>query len=119
MNTYAQQRARILQQMEQILTMERGSLQAETRPSKQAPEVANGPYFKHQVWADGRNQTRRVPRDEAGWLEQAIQGRQQFEALAEQFVSVTVAMTRAQPDRPGAKKNATSSRRSSTRKRRA
>jgi len=116
MNSFAHKRAQILQQMEQIQTMERGSLQEETRPSKQDPEVANGPYFKHQVWEDGKNQTRRVPPDQADALAKAIQGRKQFEALAEQFVNTTVAMTRVQQDRPDAKKNATNFKRLSTRK---
>lgn len=119
MNSFAHKRTQILQQIEQIQTMERGSLQEEHRPSKQDPDLANGPYFKHQVWEEGKNQTRRVPREEADLLTQAIQGRKQFEALAEQFVSTTVAMTRAQQLQPDAKKNATNSKRLSTRKRRA
>ena len=119
MDSFAHKRAQILQQMEQIQTMERGSLQEERRPSKQDPDLANGPYFKHQVWEDGKNQTRRVPQDQAGRLAEAIQGRKQFEALAEEFISATVASTRAQQARPDAKKNATNSKRLSTRKRRA
>lgn len=117
MDAFAHKRAQILQQMEQIQTMERGSLQEERRPSKQDPDLANGPYFKHQVWQDGKNQTRRVPQEEAGRLAQAIQGRKQFEALAEEFVRTTVAQTRAQQAPPAAKKNATNSKRLSTRKR--
>ena len=116
MNSYAHKRAQILQQMEQVQTMERGSLQEETRPSKHDPDHPNGPYFKHQVWEDGKNKTRRVPPDEAGRLAQAIEGRKQFEALAEQFVETTIAMTRAEQTRPDAKKNATNSRPLSTRK---
>jgi hypothetical protein len=116
MNDFAHKRAQILQQMEQIQTMERGSLQEEHRPSKGNPKLSTGPYFKHQVWEDGENQTRRVPQESARALEQAIQGRKQFEALAEDFVETTVAMTRAQQDRPGSKKNAPNSRRLSARK---
>jgi outer membrane translocation and assembly module TamA len=104
--------------MEQIQTMERGSLQEETRPSKQDPDLANGPYFKHQVWEDGKNKTRRVPREKAAPLAKAIQGRKEFEALAEEFVNTTVAMTRAK-DQPDAKKNALNSKRLSSRKPRA
>jgi hypothetical protein len=115
MNSFAHRRAQILQQMEQIQTMERGSLQEETRPSKHDPDLANGPYFKHQVWEDGKNKTRRVPREEAAPLAKAILGRKEFEALAEEFVNTTVAMTRAK-DRPNAKKNATNSKRLSSRK---
>lgn len=116
MNSYAHTRAQILQQMEQIQAMERGSLQEETRPSRQDPNHANGPYFKHQVWEDGKNKTRRVPQEETDRLAQAIQGRKQFEALAEQFVETTVAMTRAEQARSDVKKNATNSRRLSDRK---
>ena len=119
MNSFAHKRTQILQQMEQIQTMERGSLQEESRPSRQDPDLANGPYFKHQVWENGKNHTRRVPCEEADGLAQAIQGRKQFEALAEQFVSTTVAMTRAQQGQPEAKKNGTNSKRLFTRKRRA
>jgi hypothetical protein len=116
MNSFAHKREQILQQMEQIQTMERGSLQEETRPSKQDASQSNGPYFKHQVWEDGKNQTRRVPSDEAEALAQAIQGRKKFEQLAEQFVETTVAMTRSQPSRPDSKKNGTNSKRPSRRR---
>jgi hypothetical protein len=119
MNSFAHKRAQILQQMEQIQFMERGSLQEERRPSRQDPALATGPYFKHQVWEDGKNQTRRVPQEEAGRLAQAIQGRKQFEALAEEFVSATVALTRAEQGPPDAKKNAANFKPPSSRKRRA
>ena len=118
MNSFAHKRAQILQQMEQIQTMERGSLQEERRPSKQDPGLPTGPYFKHQVWEDGKNQTRRVPPEEAGRLAEAIEGRKQFEALAQEFVNTTVAQTRARQPRPDSKKNATNSKRLSIRKRR-
>ena len=119
MNSFAHKRAQILQQMEQIQTMERGSLQEERRPSKEHPQLSNGPYFKHQVWENGENQTRRVPQEKARALAQAIQGRKQFEALADQFVETTVARTRAQQGQPDSKKNARNSKRLSARKPRA
>lgn len=96
MNSLAHKRQQILQQMEQIRCMERGSLQAEMRPSPRHPDQNQGPYFKHQVWEEGRNVTRRVPPEKAPALVQAIEGRKEFEKLAEQFVHATVAMTRAQ-----------------------
>jgi hypothetical protein len=116
MNSFAHKREQILQQMDQIRTMERGSLQEETRPSKQGPTHPNGPYFKHQVWEKGKNKTRRVPREEAEHLASAIRGRQRFEALAEQFVEISVAMTREQSDEAAAKKNARNSKRLSSRR---
>jgi len=115
MNPLAHKRQRLLQQMEQIHRMERGSVQAETRPSQRDPNQERGPYFKHQIWEDGQNKTRRIPADQADALAQAIEGRKEFEKLAEEFVDATVAMTRA--DSPSySKKNATRSKRPSKRK---
>jgi hypothetical protein len=102
MNRAAHKRQQILQQMEQIQTMELGSLQEETRPSKTNPGQSAGPYFKHQVWDKGKNLTRRVPPEKAEALAQAIEGRKQFEQLAGQFIQTTVAMTREAS--PGSKK---------------
>ena len=94
--------------MEIITEMERGSLQAECRPSRRHCDCDCGPYYKHQVWENGQNRTRRVRKEEADALAQAIEGRQQFEKLAGQFVDTTVAMTRAQSS-SASKKNATTS----------
>lgn len=102
-------RKQILQQMEQIHRMERGSLQAEKRPSVRSPAEGRGPYYKHQVWEGGQNMTKRVPAEKAEALTQAIEGRKQFERLAEAFIDATVILTRAE-NSSDAKKNATSSR---------
>ena len=96
MNSLAHKRKQLLQQMEQIERMEYGSLQQESRPSKRIPGQNLQPYFKHQVWEDGRNASRRVPTEQAGALNEAIEGRKQFEELASQYIETTVAMTRAE-----------------------
>lgn len=102
--------------MEQIQLMELGSLQEENRPSPRHPTQTTGPYFKHQVWDQGKNRTRRVPAEKAASLAQAIDGRKKFEQLAGQFIETTVAMTRAEAPASESKKNETNSRRPSTRK---
>lgn len=106
MNPFAHKRQQILQQMEQIQTMEHGSLRSETRPSKRHPHCDCGPYFKHQVWEEGRNLTRRVPADKAQEMAEAIENRVRFEKLADEFIVTTVSMTRAQAT-SDSKKNAT------------
>ena len=112
MNPLLHKRQQILQQMEQIKRMERGSLQTEKRPSVRHPDEGCGPYYKHQVWENGQNLTRRVPGEKADALAQAIEGRKEFEHLAEAFINATVLLTREESS-PGAKKNATSSKRPS------
>jgi hypothetical protein len=108
MNPLIHKRQQILQQMELIRRMEHGSLQAEKRPSVRHPDQGRGPYYKHQVWEEGQNHTRRVPCEEADALAQAIEGRKEFERLAEAFIDATVLLTRAESS-ADAKKNATSS----------
>lgn len=88
--------------------MEHGSLRSETRASKRHPKCACGPYFKHQVWEDGQNITRRIPAEQADSLAEAIENRKRFEKLAEEFIQATVVMTHAQSS-SGSKKNATTS----------
>ena len=108
MNPLIHKRQQILQQMELIRRMEHGSLQAEKRPSVRHPDQGRGPYYKPQVWENGQNLTRRVPVEQADALAQAIEGRKEFERLAEAFIDATVLLTRAESS-PGVKKNATSS----------
>jgi len=111
----AHKRQQILQQMEQIDRMERGSIQSEIRPSQRHSDRNQGPYFKHQIWEEGRNATRRIPPERAPALAKAIAGRKEFEKLAEQFVDATVAMTRTDA-LTGSKKNGAKSRRHSKKK---
>ena len=115
MDRLAHKRQQILQQMELIQRMEYGSLQSEIRPSKRNPGEDRGPYHKHQVWENGENLTRRVPADEVEALALAIDGRKQFEKLAEEFIDTTVAMTRTESS-PESKKNATKSKQPSKKK---
>ena len=115
-NSLIHKRQQLLQQMEQIHRMERGSLQAEKRPSVRHPEEGRGPYYKHQVWENGQNLTRRVALDKAQALAQAIEGRKEFERLAEAFIDATVLLTRVESSTE-TKKNATSSKRPSKAKR--
>jgi hypothetical protein len=91
-NDFSSQRARILEQMNALDTMEQGSFKAEYRQS--ASGERRGPYFKHQFWQGGANVSRRVPPEDAPALESAIANRQKFEALANQFVDLTVSRTR-------------------------
>ena len=88
--------------------MERGSLQAEKRPSLRHPEQERGPYFKQQIWENGQNVTRRIPPEKAEATAQAIEGRKEFERLAEQFIDATVSLTRADAGQDS-KKNETKS----------
>ncbi len=86
------QRTGLLEQMAALQTMEQGSLKSEFR---ELPSGAkSGPYFKHQVWRDGANVSMRISPEEAPDLAAAIANRQKFEALAADFIELTVSHTR-------------------------
>jgi hypothetical protein len=100
----AAQRAQLLQQMAAISSMELGSLKAEYRTNASGQKT--GPYYQHQAWQEGANLTRRVPAEDAGALEQAIANRRRFEDLANQYIALTVRLTR-ESEAPGTQKKKT------------
>jgi hypothetical protein len=114
-------RSELLQQMAQVHSMERGTLSEEyrERPDGAGGTVRLGPYFKHQVWEAGANQSRRVPAEEVPELRQDLENHQRFADLADAYVERCVQETRTKRARakagtdPEAKKN---SRRKSTTK---
>jgi hypothetical protein len=108
-------RTQILAQLAQLDTMEYGSLRAEHRPA--AGGGTTGPYYQHQVWEHGKNLSQRIPAAEAPALQKALANRQQAEALAQEYIALTVQWTRRRADdESGAKKNGRSWRRPSRRK---
>ena len=117
-----QKRAALLEQMAQLDSMERGTLSEEyrERPDGTGGTVRLGPYFKHQVWEAGANQSRRVPTEEVPALRQDLENHRRFTALAEALVEETVQQTRARRGRaqagadPEAKKNSRSKARTKT-----
>ena len=107
------QRTRILQQMAELHSMEFGSLKEEYRTN--ASGGTAGPYYQLQAWHEGANLSRRVPAEEAPTLKEAIANRQKFEALAEEFIELTVESTRKQVSGEAQKKTSSTPLRSSKR----
>jgi hypothetical protein len=112
MSKFIEQRQVILQKMAQIDSMEYGSLKAEYRTGAD-PDHPLGPYYKYQVWQQGKNHSERVAGPRAEQLRKAVEGRQQFEQLAQECIELTVQHTRQSQAATAAKKN---SRRRSARK---
>ena len=84
--------------MASIPTMERGTLTAEyrTRPSRDGSgTVRLGPYYKYQVWENGRNIARRIPAEQAGVLEGDIANYNHFNELSATFAQTVIERTRA------------------------
>jgi hypothetical protein len=107
--TYEQQREHLLQQMNSLTHMERGKLCRQSR----GPGAT--PFYKLQCWQRGKNHTRYVPADQVPALQEALANHQQFQELAEAFVTLTVRQTRQAAAADG-KKNSMRSRPSATAK---
>ena len=104
MSNFVEQRQVLFQKMAAINDMAYGSLKAEFRPGAD-PDHPLGPYYKYQVWQDGKNHSERVDGARAELLRQAVEGRQQFEQLAQECVALTVQHTRQKSPASEAKKN--------------
>lgn len=105
--TPLQRRQAILQEMNSITRMERGKL------CVQSTGRGAGAFHKLQCWRQGQNQTRYVPASQVASVKEALAGHQRFQALAEEFVDLTVGMTRAE-QAADTKKNSKRSRPSAT-----
>ena len=90
-----------------IEKMQPGRLTEEFRERKVEDGVKHlGPYFKHQVWRDGKNVSTRVGADEAEALKEGIEGLDRFKELSKEFVETTIEMTNAvEGDEDSGKKN--------------
>lgn len=113
----------LLDEMASIPTMERGKITAEyrTRPSGDGNGTMRlGPYYKYQIWENGRNVTRRIPREQAEALEQDIANYNHFNDLSAEIAQKVIDRTRAlrkrglgseNSDESRSKKNSSSKRR--------
>src|SRR5512136_987953 len=86
--TFEQQREQLLEQMNSLTCMERGKL------CRQSRGPGTTPFYKLQCWQRGKNHTRYVPAGEVPVLREALANHRRFQALVEEFVTLTVAWTR-------------------------
>jgi hypothetical protein len=102
-------RDHILQEMRALDHMRRGSLSRQFFRSRHPNRAKGpGPYFVLQGYLQGQKFSRRVSADQAATVESHVANYQQFQALADEFVTVTEQLTLA--EEPAVKK--TSGRRS-------
>ena len=90
------QRSALLEQIAAITTMQNGTLAEEWR-QRPGPDgkttIQTGPYYKYQVWKDGRNCSRRVPPSEASQLREDTENAKRFEQLTAQLAELNIQHT--------------------------
>ena len=114
LDSLLQQRQALVQQMQAIDRLRRGSLSKQFfQPHPPAPTTPRGPYFVLQGFFRGQKFSQRIPQDQAAQVEQDVENYRRFQQLAEDFVTVSDQITRLQDQQPDSKKNS-SPRRSPT-----
>jgi hypothetical protein len=109
-----QKRQALLLQMQSIDRLRRGSLSKQffqARPP--APPARRGPYFVLQGFFHGKKFSERIPPEQAAQVEQDVENYRRFQALAEEYVTLSDQITRL-PDQPQESKKNSSRRRSPT-----
>jgi hypothetical protein len=113
-------RRSLVEQIAAISTMQPGALAEEwrERPDSDGTGVVRlGPYYKHQVWKDGRNVSRRVPADEAALLREDIENAKRFEQLTDELAHLNIEHTLALRCAPDSDAESAAGKKNSTRKR--
>ena len=90
-------RPALLDELASLTSIERGSRVEEFR-QRAAPDgsdpIIRGPYFKYQVWAEGKNQSSRVPAHEVDALRQDLENGKRFAEVTEELADLAIAQSR-------------------------
>ena len=92
-------RQALLDELASLTSIERGTLFEEFR-QRAAPDGSDpiilGPYFKFQVWAEGKNHSSRVPAHEVEALRQDLENGKRFAEVTSELVGLAIAQSREQ-----------------------
>lgn len=100
-----QKQQTLLQQLQAIDRLRRGSLSEQFFPSPGRPAARRGPYYVLQGFFRGKKFSARVPQDQAAQVRQDVDNYRRFQSLAEDYVTVSDQLTRLQDQRADSKKN--------------
>jgi hypothetical protein len=105
LDTLLQQRESLLQQMQAIDRLRRGSLSQQFFKSPGRPSSRRGPYYVLQGYFHGKKFSERVPQDQAAQVQQDVDNYRRFQTLAEDYVTLSDQITRHQDQNQDSKKN--------------
>ena len=105
LDTLRQRQQGLLQQLQAIDRLRRGSLSQQFFKSPGRPATRRGPYYVLQGFLRGKKFSERVPQDQAAQVQQDVDNYRRFQALAEEYVTVSDQIARLQDQRPDSKKN--------------
>jgi hypothetical protein len=100
-----QKQQSLLQEMQTIDRLRRGSLSSQFFPATGPRAARRGPYYVLQGFFRGQKFSERVPPDQVSQVQQDVDRYRRFQALAEDYVTITDQLTRAHEVPVDAKKN--------------
>jgi hypothetical protein len=101
-----QKRAAILQEMQTIDRLRRGSLSQQFFAAGRGQrKTKRGPYYVLQGFFQGKKFSQRIPSAQAAQVQQQVHNYQRFQKLAEDYVSLTDQITQLEAPAPDSKKN--------------
>jgi len=101
-----QERAAVLQEMQSIDRLRRGSLSQQFFASpKGRPKAKRGPYYVLQGFFRGKKFSQRIPAEHAPQVQEQVRNYQRFQALVEEYVTLSDQITQLEIPTAPSKKN--------------
>ncbi len=105
LDSLRRQRAALLQDMQAIDHLRRGSLSQQFFQAAAGRAERRGPYFVLQGFFQGKKFSQRVPAAEAPQIQAQVDNYRRFQALAEEYVTLSDELTRLEAGGADSKKN--------------
>ena len=102
---FLQRRQVVLQEMQSIDRLRRGSLSQQFFRSRSDPAAKLGPYFVLQGFFRGKKFCQRIPQAQAAQVQADVDNHHRFQSLAEAYVTLSEQITLRQDDGLESKKN--------------
>lgn len=100
-----QKRQHLLDQMQAIDRLRRGSLSKQFFKAPPGQTGRRGPYFVLQGFFHGKKFSERIPAEDAPQVQKEVDNYRRFQSLAEEYVTLTDAITRLEAQEAESKKN--------------
>lgn len=100
-----QQRQAVLQEMQAIDRLRRGSLSEQFFAARAGTAKPSGPYYVLQGYFQGKKFSHRVPKEQVAQVQADVKNYQRFQTLAETCVTLSDQITGLQDGLAGGKKN--------------
>ncbi len=102
-----QRRQLVLEQLQSIDRLRRGTLSQQFFRSLSDPSTKVGPYFVLQGFFHGRKFNERIPQEQAALVQEQVDNYRRFQSLAEEYVTLSDQITRLESQDSSTKKNST------------